>query len=106
MLTDSIPVKGLHAKERVALCLGRGGGGGGGLPTLFLSHPQVSDTSLHSGQQTTQFLEGTEVGAEKRKQETREEKKKDGQGILSVYINPTLKKKISTHCQFHTHQLV
>lgn len=39
MLTGNIPVQGLHAKKRGALCLGQGGRERGGLPILSLSHP-------------------------------------------------------------------
>lgn len=61
---------------------------------MFLGYPQLSDTSLYTGlMQTTEFLEGKQVGGRRKETGNRRGKEK-GEGIVPVYIIPSLKNKI------------
>lgn len=102
MLKDSITVKVCMLQERERGALFGRGGGGGELPILFLGRPPTvwhipsqwpaNRVKSWKGQRSGRIKEtGNRGGKEK------------GQGTLSVYINPSLKreKKNLNSYQFH-----
>jgi hypothetical protein len=76
----------VHAlQERVVLCLEQREKKEVDSSIFFLGHPQLSDRSLYTGlMQTTEFLEGKQVGGRRKEKGNRkQERKRKGGGVVA-----------------------